>query len=116
WLINLVTPQMIARRDGSIIIVSSVGGLKGSPVIGAYCISKAADFQLARNLAVELGPHNVRINCIAPGLIRTDFARALWENPENLKNSTARTPLGSICEPDDSAGAAIYLAFLAGTF
>ena len=116
WLINLVAPQMIARKDGSIIIVSSVGGLRGSPIIGAYCISKAADFQLARNLAVEFGPHNVRINCIAPGLIRTDFARALWENPDNLKRSTARTPLGRIGEPDEIAGAAMLLASRAGNF
>ena len=76
---------MIERADGSIIIVSSIGGLKGSPMIGAYNVSKAADFQLARNLAVEFGPHNVRVNCIAPGLVRTDFARALWENPATLK-------------------------------
>jgi NAD(P)-dependent dehydrogenase (short-subunit alcohol dehydrogenase family) len=116
WLINLVAPQMIARKDGSIIIVSSVGGLRGSPIIGAYCISKAADFQLARNLAVEFGPHNVRINCIAPGLIRTDFARALWENPDNLKRSTARTPLGRIGEPDEIAGAAVLLASRAGNY
>lgn len=116
WLVNFTAPQMIARRDGSIIIVSSVGGLKGSPVIGAYCISKAADMQLARNLAVELGPHNVRINCIAPGLVRTDFARALWENPATLKASTARTPLGRIGEPDEIAGAAVFLASRAGTF
>ena len=116
WLINLVAPQMIARKDGSIIIVSSVGGLRGSPILGAYCISKAADFQLARNLAVEFGPHNVRINCIAPGLIRTDFARALWENPDNLKRSTSRTPLGRIGEPDEIAGAAVLLASRAGNF
>jgi len=116
WLINFVAPQMIERKDGSIIIVSSVGGLKGSPVIGAYCISKAADFQLARNLAVEFGPHNVRINCIAPGLIKTDFARALWENPNTLKASTARTPLGRIGEPDEIAGAAVFLASKAGSF
>jgi NAD(P)-dependent dehydrogenase (short-subunit alcohol dehydrogenase family) len=116
WLINFTAPQMIERRDGSIIIVSSVGGLKGSPVIGAYCISKAADFQLARNLAVEFGPHNVRINCIAPGLVRTDFARALWENPDTLKKSTARTPLGRIGEPDEIAGAAVFLASKAGSF
>ena len=107
---------MIARKDGSIIIVSSVGGLRGSPIIGAYCISKAADFQLARNLAIEFGPHNVRINCIAPGLIRTDFARALWENPDTLKRATARTPLGRIGEADEIAGAAILLASRAGTF
>jgi len=116
WLITLVVPQMIARKDGSIIIVSSVGGFKGSPVIGAYCISKAADFQLARNLAIELGPHNVRINCIAPGLVRTDFARALWENPDTLKRSNARTPLGRVGEPDEIAGAAILLASRAGSF
>ena len=116
WLINLVAPQMIARKDGSIIIVSSVGGLRGSPILGAYCISKAADFQLARNLAIEYGPHNVRINCIAPGLIRTDFARALWENPDNLKRATSRTPLGRIGEPDEIAGAAVLLASRAGTF
>jgi NAD(P)-dependent dehydrogenase (short-subunit alcohol dehydrogenase family) len=116
WLITLVAPQMIARQDGSIIIISSIGGFRGSPVIGAYCISKAADMQLARNLAVELGPHNVRINCIAPGLIRTDFARALWENPEMLKQRNAQTPLGRIGEPDEIAGAAILLASQAGSF
>src|SRR5215831_6802165 len=78
WLINLAVPQMIARKDGSITIISSVGGLKGSTVLGAYAISKAADMQLARNLACEYGKHNIRVNCIAPGLIKTDFARALW--------------------------------------
>ena len=115
-LITMVAPQMLARQEGSIILISSVGGMKGSPVIGAYCISKAADFQLARNLAVEFGPHNVRVNCIAPGLVRTDFARSLWENPETLKRSTARTPLGRIGEPDEIAGAAILLASRAGSF
>ena len=115
-LITMVAPQMLARQKGSIILVSSVGGMKGSPVIGTYCISKAADFQLARNLAVEFGPHNVRVNCIAAGLVRTDFARALWENPETLKRSTARTPLGRIGEPDEIAGAAILLASRAGSF
>ena len=85
WLIQMVAPQMLERKDGSIIIVSSIGGLRGSPMIGAYYISKAADMQLARNLAVEYGPHNVRVNCIAPGLIKTDFARALWEDPDGMK-------------------------------
>jgi NAD(P)-dependent dehydrogenase (short-subunit alcohol dehydrogenase family) len=116
WLISMVAPQMLARKDGSILIVSSVGGFKGSPVIGTYGISKAADFQLARNLAVEFGPHNVRVNCIAPGLVRTDFARALWENPDTLRRSTARTPLGRIGEPDEIAGAAVFLASRAGSF
>lgn len=116
WLIGFVAPQMIERKDGAIIIVSSIGGLRGSPVIGAYNISKAADFQLARNLAVEYGPHNIRVNCIAPGLIKTDFARALWEDPEMLKNRTATTPLRRIGEPDEIAGAAIFLASQAGSF
>jgi len=116
WLITQVTPQMVARKNGAIIIVSSIGGFRGSPVIGTYCISKAADLQLARNLAVELGPHNVRINCIAPGLVRTDFARALWENPDALKRRNAQTPLGRIGEPDEMAGAAILLASQAGSF
>jgi NAD(P)-dependent dehydrogenase (short-subunit alcohol dehydrogenase family) len=116
WLIQMAAPGMIERQDGSIIIVSSIGGLKGSPVIGAYNVSKAADLQLARNLAVEWGKHNVRVNCIAPGLIRTDFARALWENPETLKTVTARTPLERIGEVDEIAGAAVYLASKAGSF
>lgn len=116
WLINFAAPQMLARKEGSIIIVSSIGGLRGSSVIGAYNVSKAADFQLARNLAVEYGPNNVRVNCIAPGLIKTDFARALWEDPEALKLRTATTPLRRIGEPDEIAGAAIFLASKAGSF
>ena len=116
WLIQMCAPQMRERQDGAIIIVSSIGGLKGSPIIGAYNISKAADFQLARNLATEFGPDNIRVNCIAPGLIRTDFARALWENPETLKRSTATTPLKRIGEPVEIAGAAVYLASAAGSF
>ncbi len=116
WLISFVAPGMVERKDGSIIIVSSIGGLRGSPIIGAYCISKAADLQLARNLAVEYGPHNVRVNCIAPGLIKTDFARALWEDPAALALRTATTPLRRIGEPDEIAGAAVFLASRAGSF
>ncbi len=116
WLIQMVAPQMKERKDGAIVIVSSIGGLKGSPIIGAYNISKAADFQLARNLAVELGPHNIRANCIAPGLIRTDFARALWEDENNLKSSLTNTPMGRIGEPEDIAGAAVFLASSAGAY
>ena len=116
WLVQLTAPGMIERRDGTIIIVSSIGGLKGSPVIGAYNVSKAADMQLARNYAVEYGPSNVRVNCIAPGLIRTDFARALWENPKTLAAATSNTPLARIGEPDEIAGAAVFLASPAGRF
>lgn len=116
WLIQMCAPQMRERKDGSIVIVSSIGGLRGTPIIGAYNISKAADFQLARNLATEFGQDNVRVNCIAPGLIRTDFARALWENPDNLKRALSGTPMARIGEPDELAGAAVYLASKAGSY
>ncbi len=110
WLIQMVAPAMVERKAGSIIIVSSIGGLRGNGLIGAYNISKAADFQLARNLAVEFGPHNVRVNCIAPGLIQTEFARYLWEDPERLKRATGPTPMRRIGQPDEIAGAAVFLA------
>jgi NAD(P)-dependent dehydrogenase (short-subunit alcohol dehydrogenase family) len=116
WLVQMVAPQMVERRDGSIIIVSSIGGLRGNAIIGAYNVSKAADFQLARNLATELGPHNVRVNCIAPGLIKTDFARALWEHPETLEKVTSATPLRRIGLPDEIAGTAVFLASSASSF
>ncbi len=116
WLCQMVLPEMIERRDGAIIIVSSVGGLRGSRDLGAYAISKAADLQLVRNLAVEHGPSNVRVNAISPGLIRTDFARALWENPAILERRTANDPLRRIGEPEEVAGIAVYLAAKAGSF
>jgi len=116
WLIAMVAPEMLERKEGSIIIVSSIGGLTSSTVIGAYNISKAADFQLARNLAAEFGPSGVRVNCIAPGLVRTDFARALWENPDTLKAVTRGTPMRRIGEPHEIAGAAVFLASPASTF
>ena len=116
WLITMAAPGMLEREDGSIIIISSVGGLTGSATIGAYNISKAADFQLARNLAAEFGPKGVRLNCIAPGLIRTDFAKALWENPDTLKAVTRHTPMRRIGEPHEIAGAAVFLASPASTF
>jgi NAD(P)-dependent dehydrogenase (short-subunit alcohol dehydrogenase family) len=116
WLISMVAPEMLERGEGSIIIVSSIGGLTSSTMIGAYNISKAADFQLARNLAAEFGPRGVRVNCIAPGMVKTDFARALWENPDTLKAVTRSTPLRRIGEPHEIAGAAVYLASPASTF
>ena len=116
WLIQMVAPAMRERKDGSIIIVSSIGGLRGSPTIGAYNVSKAADFQLARNYAVEYGPDGVRVNCIAPGLIKTDFARALWEDPEQIRRSNEMVPLRRIGAPEEIAGAVVYLASRASAF
>jgi len=114
WLANLVRPEMAARRDGTIIIVSSIGGLKGTEILGIYAISKAADMQLARNLAVEWGADNIRVNCIAPGLVRTDFARALWEDPVLRKGSEDRTALKRLGDPEDISGAAVFLASRSG--
>jgi NAD(P)-dependent dehydrogenase (short-subunit alcohol dehydrogenase family) len=116
WLCNMVIPEMAKRKNGSVIIVSSIGGLRGSSMLGAYGISKAADMQLARSLAVEWGKHNIRVNAIAPGLVKTDFARALWENKELLAETLKQSPLGMIGEPVDIAGMAILLASSAGRF
>lgn len=116
WLAQMVLPEMIERQDGVIIIVSSVGGLRGHDKLGAYCISKAADTQLVRNLAVEHGPSNIRVNAISPGLVRTDFARALWENPDVLERRTRFDPLRRIGEPEELAGIAVYLSSRAGSF
>jgi NAD(P)-dependent dehydrogenase (short-subunit alcohol dehydrogenase family) len=115
WLISMVAPEMRERRDGAIVIISSIGGLRGDAKIGAYCISKAAEMQLARNLALEFGPDNVRVNTIAPGLVKTDFARALWEGPGGEAREKA-TPLRRLGDPDDIAGAAVFLASRAGAW
>jgi len=116
WLIQMALPDMQARKRGSVIIISSIGGLQGTASIGVYNISKAADFQLARNLAAELGPDNIRVNCIAPGLIKTDMARALWENDEVMDHINSVTPLRRIGQPDEIAGAAVFLASDASTY
>jgi len=116
WLSGMVLPGMVERRDGTIIFISSIIGMKGTLTLGAYGISKAADMALARNLASENGKHNVRVNTIAPGLVKTDFARALWENPEALHKREAAIPLGRLAKPEEIAGIAVFLAAPAGAY
>ena len=116
WLSQMVIPEMKERRDGVILIVSSIGGMNGSATLGTYGVSKAADMAIIRNISSEFGSFNVRANAIAPGLVRTDFARALWENPETLKNATQGSHLKRIGEPNEIAGTAVFLASSAGSF
>ena len=116
WLCKMVAPEMRERHDGSIIFIISIGALKASTVIGMYGITKAADYALCRSLAAEWGPDGVRVNCIAPGLIETDFARALYENPERRARVEAETPLRRLGQPVDIAGTALLLASPAGAF
>jgi NAD(P)-dependent dehydrogenase (short-subunit alcohol dehydrogenase family) len=116
WLVRLVAPEMRERRDGAIILISSIAGLRGSPGLGAYGVSKAADMELARNLALELSPFNIRVNTIAPGLVKTDFARDIWDTPEADRRANERTPLRRHGEPDDIAGVAVMLAARAGAW
>jgi NAD(P)-dependent dehydrogenase (short-subunit alcohol dehydrogenase family) len=116
WLCNMTLPAMAERKDGVVIIVSSVAGFIGSANLGAYGISKAADMQLARNLAVEWGPHNIRVNCIAPGIIRTHFSQALWADPQRAAAFARMNPLRRLGDPDDVAGIAVLLAARAGNF
>lgn len=116
WLCSMVIPEMRERKDGVIIVISSIAGLVGHTTLGAYGISKAADFALIRNIAAEFGPDNIRANAIAPGLVKTDFAKALWDNPDYLKRATQNCPLRRIGSPDEIAGGAVFLASDAGNF
>jgi len=116
WLAGIALPGMAERGGGSFITVGSIGGLRASTILGAYAISKAADHHLVRCLAAEWGPKNVRVNAIAPGLIRTDFARALWEDDKRRTEREAQTPLRRLGEPRDIGGIAVFLASDAAAF
>jgi NAD(P)-dependent dehydrogenase (short-subunit alcohol dehydrogenase family) len=116
WLCNFAIPAMAAAGGGAVIVLSSIAGIKGSRMLGTYALSKAAEAQLARNLAVEWGHANVRVNCLAPGIVRTEFARALYEDPAQYAAAVAQSPLGRLAEVDDIAGAAVFLAARAGAY
>ena len=117
WLCHMVLPQMAERKEGVVIIISSIAGVQGTDRLGLYGLSKAADMQLARNIAVEWGPQNIRANCLAPGVIKTEFSRALWDNPNSVSlQATKQAPLQRIGDPDEVAGAAVFLAAKAGSY
>ena len=116
WLCNMVIPGMAERKDGAVIAVASIAALKGTRRIGGYAMSKAAVIQMVRSLALEWAASGVRVNGIAPGLVRTDMARALWDNPENYAKALSAYPMGRIGEPEDIAGAAVFLASPAAGF
>ena len=109
WLAKMVAPDMIEKKCGSIAITASTGAFGPSDVLGTYNISKLADIALVRNLAMELGPHGIRVNAICPGLVKTDFAKALWDNPEGERRANEITPLRRLGEPDDFKGIAVFL-------
>ena len=116
WLTNMVLPQMAEKGSGSVVLLSSIAGIRGNTTIGTYGVSKAAEAALARNLAVEWGPKGIRVNSIAPGLIKTDFAKALWEDPVRVKRAEDKTPLRRIGDPIDIAGLAVFLATPASAY
>jgi NAD(P)-dependent dehydrogenase (short-subunit alcohol dehydrogenase family) len=116
WLANLTIPPMAERGGGSFIAVGSIGGIRATTVLGAYGISKAADHHLVKCLAAEWGPKGVRVNVIAPGLIKTDFAKALWEDEKRRKEREANTPLRRLGAPRDIGGIAVFLASDAAAF
>ena len=116
WLSKLVAPGMRERKDGSIIYIISVAALHASLELPMYGITKLADYAMARNLAALWGPDGVRVNCIAPGLVVTQFARVLYEDPARRANREAATPLRRLGQPVDIAGPALLLASPAGAF
>ena len=110
WLAQLVVPDMIEKGGGSMMAASSIGAFKPSEMLGTYGMSKLALIGLVRNLAAEFGPKGVRFNAICPGLIKTDFARELWENPKAKERVEKEIPLRRLGEADDLKGLAVFLA------
>ena len=116
WLCQMVAPDMVARGGGSMMITASTGAFTASGTLGTYAISKLADIALVRNLALEYGPSGIRANAICPGLIKTDFARALWDNEEAKRNAESNTPLRRLGESDDLKGIVVFLASAASAY
>ena len=115
-LTQLVIPQMQAQKDGAIIYLASIAGVRGNRHLGLYGLSKAGLIELARNLAVEFGPDNIRVNTISPGMINTPFSESLMKNEEFMKKRLSQTPLRRVGEVEEIAGIAVMLASKAGGF
>ncbi|MBT5433927.1 MAG: glucose 1-dehydrogenase [Rhodospirillaceae bacterium] len=113
-LCRMAIPAMTKQGGGSIVITSSTGALHGSDYLGTYCLTKAADVQMVKNIAVAHGRDGITANAILPGLVKTHFAKALWEDPDALKAAEDSTALGRIGDPIDLAGIVVYLASAAG--
>ncbi len=111
-----VVPHMEAQGGGKIINLASVAGLRPSPGMGVYGISKAAIIMLTQVLALELGPANIQVNALAPGVIKTRFSQLLWQTPQISEPVLARLPLGRFGEPEDVSGLALYLASPASNY
>ena len=116
WLTNHLIPSMAEHGGGSVILMSSIAGVRGNKALGLYGISKAGLAQLARNLAVEWGPKNIRVNAISPGVIQTEFARPLTDKPEVMQRRIALTPLRRVGRPEEVAALALLLAAPGGAF
>lgn len=116
YLTKLILPQMQAQKDGAIIYLASIAGVRGNRHLGLYGISKAGLIEMARNLAVEFGPDNIRVNTISPGMINTPFSESLMKNEEFMKKRLAQTPLRKVGEVEEIAGVAVMLASKAGGF
>lgn len=116
WLTNVLLPQMAAQGGGSVVLMASIAGVRGNKGLGLYGLSKASLAQLARNLAVEWGPSNIRVNAISPGVIQTEFARPLTDRPDVMEKRLALTPLRRVGTPEEIAALALLLAAPGGAF
>ena len=117
WLFSRAAHRAwMGEHGGSILMIASIGGLKSEPFLGAYGATKAAVVSLTKTMAREMGGQGIRVNAIAPGLIRTDFARVLVETPEIRDRAIEATAVGHLGEPDDIAGAALFLVSDAASF
>lgn len=115
-LTRRLLPVMAHHGGGSVVLMSSIAGLRGNKALGLYGLSKAALAQMARNLAVEWGPSNVRVNAICPGIIQTEFARPLTDNPALMERRLQATPLRRAGSPNEVAALALLLATPGGAF